>query len=92
MTSEGDFPEKLSAANAIAKVCNYSRLAVFGLEEKILLHLQQNSAYTRVELTFLKSVLRWWYSETNDSNHCEDVEHALRKQLGMVRRSALSAK
>ena len=44
----------------LQKVCNYSRLAVFGLEEEILLHLQRNSAYTPIDLTFLKSVLRWY--------------------------------
>ena len=94
----------------LQKVRNYSRLAVFGLEEKILLHLQRNSAYTTIELTFLKSVSRWYLddrklvrdhwrknSETNDCNHREEVEHALREQPGMARQlsfgsSALSGK
>ena len=74
----------------LQKVRNYSRLAVFGLEEKILLHLQRNSAYTTIELTFLKSMSRWYLdyrklvrdhwgknSETNDRNHREEVEHTL---------------
>ena len=94
----------------LQKVRNYSRLAVFGLEERILLHLQRNSTYTKIELTFLKSVSRWYLdycklvrehwnknSKTNDCNHREEVEHALRKQLGMARQlsfgsSALSEK
>ena len=76
----------------LQKVHNYSRLAVFGLEEKILLHLQRSSVYTTIKLTFLKSVSRWYLdyhklvhdhwrknSKTNDCNHREEVEHALRK-------------
>ena len=94
----------------LQKVHNYSRLAVFGLEEKILLHLQRSSVYTTIKLTFLKSVSRWYLdyhklvhdhwrknSKTNDCNHREEVEHALRKQLGMAQQlsfgsSALSEK
>ena len=81
----------------LQKVRNYNRLSAFGLEEKILLHLQRNSLYATIELTFLKSVSRWYLdyrklgrnywsknSGTNDCNYREEVKHALQKQLGMA--------
>ena len=94
MIFRGEFRQQI----LLQKVHKYSRLVVFGLEEKILLHLQRSSAYTTIELTFLKSVSRWYldyrklvhdhcskYSKTNDFNHREEIEYALRKQLGMAR-------
>ena len=40
----------------LQKVHNYNSLAVFELEERILLHLRKNSACTMIELPFWKSV------------------------------------
>ena len=68
----------------LQKVHNYSRLAVFGLEEKILLHLQRSSAYTTIELTFLKSVSRWYLDYRKLVHHCTPMTATIVKKLNML--------